>query len=130
MGYTKFALKNLVTPGDIMPRCNGDRVFEVDLETGNFITMNTTTQPCLFVIVPYDYDNTPIPWDLSNISMKRHSCNEVSVFLQPNCTFSVQFNVPNVKKIHVYTYDSEPGHDNYYPTYNKVPNCSSVSTSA
>lgn len=129
MGYTKFALNNLVTPGDVMPRCSGDRVFKIQLGPQRCITMKTTTEACMFVVVPHNYDNTIIPWDLSNVPMKRHSCNEVSVLLQPNTTWTVFFDVDTeYKQLHVYTYDCPAGYNRYYPSSNKVPNCSSVTS--
>jgi hypothetical protein len=130
MGYTRFALDNLVVPGNVMPKCSGERVFSITLGPARTITMTTTTEACLFVVVPRNYDNKTIAWDLSKVSppMKRYRCNEASIILQPNTTHTVLFDV-GITDLHVYTYDCPAGFSRYYPYPNTVPNCSSVTCS-
>jgi len=56
MGYTKFALRYLVRPGEIMPQCTGDRVVEIDIaKSPEFILSTGHNTSCLFVISPIDY---------------------------------------------------------------------------
>jgi hypothetical protein len=74
MGYTKFALKYLVVPGKVIPKCCGDRVVELDISINSEIKLCVDeSSACLFVITPSNLNEdeinnkSPIEWGTDEI---------------------------------------------------------------
>ncbi len=76
MGYTKFAIRYVSVAGDIMPKCCGDRVIELDISKKTEIILQADkVSTCLFAITPYEIDEddittkSPVDWNTNDITV-------------------------------------------------------------
>lgn len=152
MGYTKFALKYLVVPGEVMPKCCGDRVVELDISLNSEIKLCVDeSSACLFVITPSNLNedeinnDSPIEWETDEIMVDDvvkgiHYYTTVMPHLYlphfPNgqlcfpiwhdCKSEINLNLKTISnkypKIKVYMYDFPNDGIGYKPIPNIVPN--------
>ncbi len=152
MGYTKFALKYLTLPGEVMPKCCGDRVVEFDISINSEITLcPDSSSACLFIITPSDLNEdeinakSPIEWGANQIMvdgtlLNMYHYTHLSVYKHLRNFLDGQLCFPMWKdfkseikldlktiankypKIKVYMYDFSNDDNFYMPTPNIVPN--------
>lgn len=152
MGYTKFALKYLVVPGEVMPKCCGDRVVELDISINPEIKFCVDeSSACLFVITPSNLDEdeinnkSPIEWGTNEIMvddvvkdirqytvlmphlyLRHYPDNQLCFPIWHNRKSEIKLDLKTIAikypKIKVYMYDFINNDIGYEPTPNIVPN--------
>jgi hypothetical protein len=152
VGYTKFALKYLTVPGEVMPKCCGDRVVEFDISINSEITLcPDSSSACLFIITPSDINEdeinakSPIEWGANEIMvddvvkdihyytvimpylylrnfLDGQLCFAMWKDLKSEIKLDLKTIANKYPKIKVYMYDFSNDGNFYMPTINSVPN--------
>lgn len=152
MCYTKFALKYLVVAGEVMPKCCGDRVVELDISVNPEIKFCVDkSSACLFVITPSNLNEdeinneSPIEWGTDEIIvddvvkgihyyttltphlyLPYYPHKQLCFAMWHDGKSEIKLNLKTIAnkypKIKVYMYDFPNDGNGYVPTPNIVPN--------